>query len=258
MFVVIFAAARGAASRAAARRRKGLDQLPPSDTADAQADAKERREQRVERRQCLREAVARNRSIPVFAGQLTETRNGCVGKTRRLQWVVLDPAAGTFSIWQKPPATQQAAITAEMAGQAEATSNGETCAICLEECRSGAASSKSICGHWFHVDCLNQWRAQHANGASCPTCRRLLGDVPLLVPPRLRSFGQAGKADKSSAPKKAERVFQLVRLELMEINPYFRTMFLHFEGRKVLTLTAELEEDFLRWEQVFRLYCDLC
>lgn len=182
-------------------------------------------------------------------------------KTRCIAWVVLDHAVGTLSIWKSPPATHKVSLAAEAIKDANARNNDEMCAICLEHGLSAQVSGHSIqtvCGHWFHEECLDKWRAQHVHEASCPTCRHLLGDVPLVLPPRLRDFEQ-GQADKGGAPKKARDVFKLVLLETMDVNPYFRTISLYFEGQhKVIVLTADHDEDFFRWEQVFRLYCDVC
>ena len=51
----------------------------------------------------------------------------------------------------------------------------ETCAICLEKCRTKTAA----CGHYFHRACINTWRRRSVR---CPICRKRLPSFVRLVP----------------------------------------------------------------------------
>jgi len=218
-----------------------------------ETDRKRRSTDRVARHQRLTEVIARNRSLPVFAGQLTETRPGIVTRTKMLRWVVLDPCAATLSIWNGPPADDDAYVGVKSV--ADAPDPGEVCGICLEStCIEGQSLSSSLCGHWFHDECLERWRAQCAQDPKCPTCRCPLDNVVTISPPQPRPFGSKAKM-QGCIPRRANDVLQLIRLEEVEVNPQFRTFFLHFEGRRqVITLTADVEEDFQRWHRIFEVY----
>ncbi|CAK0867315.1 unnamed protein product [Prorocentrum cordatum] len=54
-------------------------------------------------------------------------------------------------------------------GDADVTS--EVCAVCLCGSSDEDPLIRLKCSHWFHRDCLGQWRAVGKNGASCPSCR---------------------------------------------------------------------------------------
>lgn len=62
-------------------------------------------------------------------------------------------------------------------------SDGErTCSICLEESRTGDRMRTLVCGHCFHIACIDHWLIRQS---TCPNCKRLLRrrelEQPLLV-----------------------------------------------------------------------------
>lgn len=59
----------------------------------------------------------------------------------------------------------------------------ECCSICLDDCKIG--TKPTICGHFFHPECLNKWEKFHG-GMSCPLCRTILKnkkipDKPIII-----------------------------------------------------------------------------
>ena len=60
----------------------------------------------------------------------------------------------------------------------------ETCAICLEKCRTKTAA----CGHYFHRACINTWRRRSVR---CPICRKRLPSFVRLLPGSpVNAFGE--------------------------------------------------------------------
>jgi hypothetical protein len=54
--------------------------------------------------------------------------------------------------------------------------DGEICAICLEVVANGSFCRQLLCGHRFHVDCIDHWVLQSCGGqyekvARCPVCK---------------------------------------------------------------------------------------
>ena len=43
------------------------------------------------------------------------------------------------------------------------------CSICLNNVSNTTKTTKTICGHYFHSDCLNQWCKSNN---TCPICRK--------------------------------------------------------------------------------------
>lgn len=48
--------------------------------------------------------------------------------------------------------------------------DGETCAICLDECEVGVVS-KLRCAHVYHENCIGKWMAVGVAGLECPVCK---------------------------------------------------------------------------------------
>lgn len=53
------------------------------------------------------------------------------------------------------------------------------CSICLEESIEGDRMRKLVCGHIFHICCIDHWLIRQN---SCPNCKRLLRRRELEVP----------------------------------------------------------------------------
>ncbi|XP_020595236.1 RING-H2 finger protein ATL2-like [Phalaenopsis equestris] len=50
------------------------------------------------------------------------------------------------------------------------------CAVCLNEFEDGQKIRKlPVCGHSFHIDCIDMWFSSHSN---CPLCRAVVEAVP--------------------------------------------------------------------------------
>lgn len=50
------------------------------------------------------------------------------------------------------------------------------CSICYDEFEKGQKTSKLICGHFFHEDCILKWYDQNHHSPTCPVCRRNMND----------------------------------------------------------------------------------
>ena len=51
------------------------------------------------------------------------------------------------------------------------------CGICMDQCKSASASTKTVCNHRFHKACISKWelRTKHGGHAfTCPMCRKEL------------------------------------------------------------------------------------
>eukprot|EP00747_Dinoflagellata_sp_TGD_P130510 gnl/TRDRNA2_/TRDRNA2_174840_c0_seq2.p1 gnl/TRDRNA2_/TRDRNA2_174840_c0~~gnl/TRDRNA2_/TRDRNA2_174840_c0_seq2.p1 ORF type:complete len:307 (+),score=28.36 gnl/TRDRNA2_/TRDRNA2_174840_c0_seq2:52-972(+) len=192
MFVILYHASRRSGARSAVR----------SSSLDIQRDTPSPRER-------IRQAVARNRMLPRFAGSFLETRHNIWGTcSKRSRWVVLDPAAGTLTLWDRPPAEDQIAtghdgdnnvdtqrprdlacpnFREDLCSTAHA-GDAWHCSICLEgegtaPADAGPVIQLTLCCHQFHRGCLARWCTEGANGATCPACRMPLHamDLDLLT-----------------------------------------------------------------------------
>jgi len=45
------------------------------------------------------------------------------------------------------------------------------CPICMEDLEECV---QLHCGHYYHVDCINEWLLTICPSASCPTCRKVI------------------------------------------------------------------------------------
>ena len=70
--------------------------------------------------------------------------------------------------------------------EASSSLRNNDCAICLESIDPERANGQAQpCGHSFHGDCIDRWRASNnRNANTCPTCR-----TPLTFGERLSSIG---------------------------------------------------------------------
>ncbi|XP_072960063.1 RING-H2 finger protein ATL39-like [Typha angustifolia] len=72
-------------------------------------------------------------------------------------------------------------------GGAEAASS---CSVCLEGVKGGETVRKMpICGHMFHVDCIDMWLGSHS---TCPNCRSRVEAPP--------EEGRTGNVSEPPAP----------------------------------------------------------
>lgn len=54
----------------------------------------------------------------------------------------------------------------------------ESCSICLEPFVNNTKVNKTICGHMYHVKCIDNWLL---NNNSCPNCRTVVLDTEITT-----------------------------------------------------------------------------
>eukprot|EP00747_Dinoflagellata_sp_TGD_P130502 gnl/TRDRNA2_/TRDRNA2_174840_c0_seq11.p1 gnl/TRDRNA2_/TRDRNA2_174840_c0~~gnl/TRDRNA2_/TRDRNA2_174840_c0_seq11.p1 ORF type:complete len:289 (+),score=12.56 gnl/TRDRNA2_/TRDRNA2_174840_c0_seq11:52-918(+) len=249
MFVILYHASRRSGARSAVR----------SSSLDIQRDTPSPRER-------IRQAVARNRMLPRFAGSFLETRHNIWGTcSKRSRWVVLDPAAGTLTLWDRPPAEDQIAtghdgdnnvdtqrprdlacpnFREDLCSTAHA-GDAWHCSICLEgegtaPADAGPVIQLTLCCHQFHRGCLARWCTEGANGATCPACRMPLysSDLDLLTvkqaKPRPQPLPPSRPPQTSSCwfsrSPRPRKVLRLSRLSQVDFDVHSCNTFLRFRG----------------------------
>ena len=85
-----------------------------------------------------------------------------------------------------------------LVGEDLASSNDATCAICTEGYNLQESIHLLGCGHFFHMDCYEEWRNQSKDGelTTCPMCREK--EALPTVPDELKNSPSAEEEESES------------------------------------------------------------
>ena len=88
-----------------------------------------------------------------------------------LYWLrrMMKRSRARVSIQRMPRVKIVGAVESSKGDATQREKNEEVCSICMEEFKKQCA--KTVCGHYFHKECLRGWLTAHSD---CPLCRETL------------------------------------------------------------------------------------
>lgn len=68
------------------------------------------------------------------------------------------------------------------------SSKDEICDICLATIGSSELVKPTVCKHYFHRNCIEQWEEKFSSKSQCPSCQQYYSSLELVHSPTLKCF----------------------------------------------------------------------